>query len=133
MFKKLLRNRKGTAEIVGTVLFLIIMMFFFTNVYLFRDIAVQERDNFMTQKMNSPISIYYEKDSGVLMVTNTGGVDTALSRLWIMKSGEEPRYILLGDVAVAAGASRLLDYNPQSGERVKVITEFGNSAALTIP
>jgi hypothetical protein len=77
----LLWSRRGTAEIIGSVMFLLIMLFFFTNVFLWHDRATREMDSVLSDKMNSPVSIQW--DNGDLNVTNNGGVGVTLSMLWI--------------------------------------------------
>jgi hypothetical protein len=54
---KLLKNRAGTAEIVGTVLFLVILFFFFSNVFLWHNQVTQEMERVTADKMNSPVRI----------------------------------------------------------------------------
>jgi hypothetical protein len=53
--KKLLRNRSGTAEIVGTVLFLVILFFFFSNVFLWHNQVAREMDQVVADKTNSAV------------------------------------------------------------------------------
>jgi hypothetical protein len=87
--RRLLCGRRGTAEIIGSVMFLLIMMFFFTNVFLWHDRATREMDGVLSEKMNSLVSIQVvsmnttSKDMR-LDVTNNGGVGVVLSRLWII-------------------------------------------------
>jgi hypothetical protein len=57
MIKRLLKNRAGTAEIVGTVLFLVILFFFFSNVFLWHDQVTREIDQIVSDKMNSPVRL----------------------------------------------------------------------------
>ena len=58
MFRiKLLKNKKATAEIVGTALFLVILFFFFTNVFLWHDRETREMDQVTADKMNSAVRI----------------------------------------------------------------------------
>jgi hypothetical protein len=83
---RLLRNRKGTAEIVGSVLFLVILLFFFTNVYLWHDQVTRQMDNVLADRVNSPVGISLFVDDQVLQVTNEGGIGFSLSRLWIINS-----------------------------------------------
>jgi hypothetical protein len=88
--RRLLCSRTGTAEIIGSVMFLLIMMFFFTNVFLWHDNATREMDTVLSDKMNSQVSIQVismnvseTKPDMLLSVTNNGGVEAVLSRLWI--------------------------------------------------
>jgi len=80
-FSKLFGNRKGTAEIVGSVLFLVILLFVFTNVYLWHDNASREMNGVLAEKLNTPVSI--SAFTGGLNVTNNGGFEVGLSRLWL--------------------------------------------------
>jgi hypothetical protein len=109
---RLLSNRRGTAEIIGSVMFLLIMMFFFTNVYMWHDRTTREMDNVLSEKMNSLVNIQIvnmnaSKGPGVLNVTNNGGVGVVLSRLWII-DGNGHNYANLEtgqEIWVAAGAT----------------------------
>ncbi|MGA2767717.1 MAG: hypothetical protein ABSF24_05310 [Candidatus Bathyarchaeia archaeon] len=55
--KRLLKNRSGTAEIVGTVLFLVILFFFFSNVFLWHNQVTREMDQVVADKTNSAVRI----------------------------------------------------------------------------
>jgi len=55
--KKLLRNRSATAEIVGTVLFLVILFFFFSNVFLWYNQVNGEMNQVVADKTNSAVGI----------------------------------------------------------------------------
>jgi hypothetical protein len=81
MMRKFRCNRKGTAEVIGSVLFIIIIIFFFSNVYLWHDSATKQMNTALSDKMNSPISVV--ATAGGLAVTNEGGVDAVISRVWI--------------------------------------------------
>jgi hypothetical protein len=114
--RKLLCSRRGTAEIIGSVMFLLIMMFFFTNVFLWHDRATREMDGVLSAKLNSPVSISVNNwnvsqtgDKLLLTVTNNGGVDTELSRLWIITNSHN--YADLEGIRVAAGATEILSLN----------------------
>jgi len=82
MFKKFLKNRRGTAEIIGSALFIVIILFFFSNVYLWHDQATREMNNALLERMNASVRMV-ATDEGI-NVTNNGGVTFALSRLWIL-------------------------------------------------
>jgi hypothetical protein len=86
MFKKLLRNRKGTAEVIGSVMFIVILLFFFTNVYLWHDAATKEMNDMYVEKVSSPIAVSISTspfNPHQLTVTNNGGIDATLSGLWV--------------------------------------------------
>jgi len=92
-FRKLLGDRKGTAEIVGSVMFLVILLFVFTNVYLWHDSASREMNGVRAEKMNTPISIEAPEVGGAdLVVTNKGGFEVGLSRLWLINSTSGDHY-----------------------------------------
>jgi hypothetical protein len=142
--RRLLCSRRGTAEIIGSVMFLLIMMFFFTNVFLWHDRATREMDGVLSEKMNSPVSIQIvnmnaSKGQRVLNVTNNGGVDAYLSRLWIiddeghsfvnLEAGEGTR-VSAGDTIPIDVPSDVPVYGAVT---FKVLTTRGNSAACTYP
>ena len=136
--RRLLCSRRGTAEIIGSVMFLLIIMFFFTNVYLWHDRATREMDSVLSEKMNSSVSIQIVNMNASngerrLNVTNNGGVDAYLSRLWII-DGQGHRFIDLeagkGKRVSAGGTILLPIYFPVYGEvTFKVLTTRGNTAA----
>lgn len=72
MLKKLWRNKKGTAEIVGTALFLVILVFFFANVFLFHDRASREMDQVIADRMNSAVQLVTGSGSGNLVPCTAG-------------------------------------------------------------
>ncbi len=141
MLRKLLRNKKGTAEIIGSVLFIIILLFFFTNVYLWHDAATKEMNDLYVEKINSPITVSLMTAPYTLNVTNKGGVDTTLSMLWlnIKSSDGGPDQLhsnfILNQVVPAGGSlnitlASLINYNlGVDPVQFKVITTVGNSAA----
>ena len=55
--KKLFKNRRGTAEIVGTALFLVILLFFFSNVFLWYNSVVRQMNMLMGEKLNSAVRL----------------------------------------------------------------------------
>ena len=159
---KLLNNRKGTAEIVGSVLFLVILAFFFTNVYLWHDQATRRMDSVVADKVNSGIevSVGWNASTYVVNVTNRGGVGCALSRLWIHRNAGDHVYADLENVmgtwlsggatlqlrmdsnatgpygssvdVVWDGQFAVVQYWPEDGDVFKVLTTLGNSAADTL-
>jgi hypothetical protein len=91
--KRFLVNRKGTAEVIGTVLFIIILLFAFSNIYLWHDTQVKTMNTLLSDKLNSQIQVYWSDDApDTLVVTNVGGVGTVLSRLWIITNAGDHRY-----------------------------------------
>jgi len=57
MRRRILNNRNGTAEIVGTVLFLVIIFFFFSNVFLWHNQISQEMNQIIADKTDSAIRL----------------------------------------------------------------------------
>lgn len=139
--KKLLLNQKGTAEVIGSILFIVILMFFFANVYLWHDAATKEMNALYVARVNSPIVVELAPDGSGLVVTNKGGVDTELTMLWVnvKASGGGPdsaHYNFPLDKAVIAGGSvniafSELPYSPSGHTVFKAITTLGNSASCT--
>ena len=145
--KGLLKNKKATAEVVGSVMFIVILLFFFTNVYLWHDAATKQMNDMYAQKLNSPIAITVSSlnpNQYTISITNKGGVDATLSWVWIdeKSSSGGPDVFhtysnTLVNLVVEAGGSRLetVSYSPIiSGDPLlfKVITTTGNSASFTL-
>jgi hypothetical protein len=156
LIKRLLKNKKGTAEVIGSVMFIVILLFFFTNVYLWHDAATKEMNDLYVQKINSPITIsVISNNPNLLNVTNKGGVDTKLSILWVdvasANTGSPDRFngyynLTQQNIVVLAGASIEVPwsdalnsygehYNYQSGDslQLKMVTAVGNTAACRYP
>ena len=146
-FQRLIKSRKGTAEIVGSIMFLLILLFFFTNVYLWHDVATRGMNDVLAEKMNSPVSIEWDNGRRCPVVTNNGGVNVALSRLWIIDinpiSGE-PRHNYADlekdqELWVAAGDTIKLTLNgitqPTNGDPYDVsgtIVSYGPTSGVTV-
>jgi hypothetical protein len=152
LIRRLLKNKKGVAEVIGSVMFLVILLFFFTNVYLWHDAATKEMNDLYVQKINSPITIsVINNDPHQLNVTNRGGLDAKLSILWVDagSTGSPDRYhgffnLEQLNIVVSAGASISVPWNdagtlnsynehyaPQTGDKIKLtmITTVGNMAS----
>jgi hypothetical protein len=144
LFKRLLKNRKGTAEVVGSVMFIIILLFFFTNVYLWHDAATKQMDELQFQKINSPISVTYNSGTQTLNVIDNGGQDAVISGLWVIEqsvtgvpdSGHQFFNLASHGYVVRAGASAIsiplnsMSYNPIGKTGIfKVVTSNGNIAS----
>lgn len=100
---KLIKNRRGTAEVIGTLLAIIILIFFFTNVYLWHDAATRDANQVYLEKINSTFTIALR--TNVIEVI-AGGSDIALSGLWINDDSTNMHYYAdLNNAPVAAGAS----------------------------
>jgi hypothetical protein len=134
MFRRLLKNKKGTAEVVGSVMFIIILLFFFTNVYLWHDAATKQMNQVYIDKINTPITVSVQGSQ--LNVTNRGGVDTMLSAVWVIlesSSGNGPDQSHISyphNEVVRAGESKLLDIPIPAGHVIfKVVAANGNTAS----
>ena len=134
---RFLRNRRGTAEIVGSVMFLVIVLFFLSNVYLWHDQATREMDNLVLDRVNSPVRLLGDVDptSNTLLklnVTNNGGVGVRLSRLWIITSGY-PTYEDLEDDDIWLAGGETWEFPPRAlpVEEVtfRILTDLGNTAS----
>lgn len=137
--KRFMLNRKGTAEVIGSVLFIIIIMFAFSNIYLWHDQATKTMNTLLSDKLNSQIEVHWLLENGVetskLVVTNTGGVATSLSRLWIVSAGQHIPYELTGR-NIDAGESIQIDVSASpishtkvDGDTYTVLTTLGNMAS----
>lgn len=135
--KRLLKNKQGTAEVIGSVMFIVILLFFFTNVYLWHDAATKEMNQLYVDKVNTPITVSII-DSTHLNVTNRGGADTKLFMIWIVVgsatgSGPDQSHIAIPhDEVVTAGKSISIQIPSNSGHIIyKVITANGNTASCS--
>jgi hypothetical protein len=141
MWKRIIKNRKGTAEVIGTIMFVVILMFFFTNVYLWHDAATKAMDNMYVEKINTPITLSVTSDgsSFIFTVTDKGGMDAQLTMLWIdIKSPSggpdlAHYHFALTNILVSAGSSisRPSPYSPTGEAVFEVVTTLGNSASYT--
>ena len=114
-FKKFLTNRKGTAEVIGTIMFVMIILFLFTNVYLYHDNATKQMNDYSARKMQAGMNLVYDSD-GNPVITATGS-EVVLSRLWITTSGGHT-YAPLNDIRMAAGQKITIqfDYEQHNGD-----------------
>jgi len=157
MLRRFRRDRRGASEIVGTALFLVILFFFFTNVFLWHDQVTREMDQVVVDRMNSGVrvEVFFNETVVWLKVDNVGGLGVTLSRLWIITDdyhwfgdfeGEDVhvaagghRNITLSGVTVmvgenevqvrVVGVSVFVDYAPELTVKFKVLTKRANSAA----
>jgi hypothetical protein len=135
LIKRLFRNKKGVAEVIGSVMFIIILLFFFTNVYLWHDAATKEMNDLQVQKIHTKIdaSIHFDGTNGVLRVTNNAAIDVSLSMLWVNQKSvagipdANHKPFDLNNVVIAPGDSfeRSITYNPTGIVVFKVITGAG--------
>ena len=119
--KRFIINRKGTAEVIGSVLFIIILLFAFTNIYLWHDNATKNMNTLLSDKLNSPLEVHWLLDdngeeTNTLVVTNAGGISASLSRLWIVTSGESSARHLYASFEKSDGVS----LNIAAGTSIKI-------------
>jgi hypothetical protein len=161
MLRRFLKDQKGASEIVGTALFLIILFFFFSNVFLWHNQIASQMDQVVADRMNSGIRMdVFSNDTDIwLTVDNVGGLDVSLSRLWII-TDDEHLYADFGLDVVHVGAGRQLNitidnvtvpvsdevqvsfdsdpiviqYKPPVGDTVvfRMITKRANTAACSL-
>jgi hypothetical protein len=146
MLKRLIKNRKGTAEVIGSIMFIVILLFFFTNVYLWHDTATKEMNDMYVEKINTPItvtvSLTADGSNFNLTVTNTGGMDAQLTMLWIdiksSSSGPDVAHLnFTRNDKIPAGSSipilvsKQLPYDAPGEILFKIVTTLGNSASYT--
>lgn len=110
VLRRFLKDRKGASEIVGTALFLIILFFFFSNVFLWHNQITSQMDQIVADRMNSGIrmDVFYNETDIWLTVDNVGGLDVSLSRLWII-TDDTHLYADFGLDVVHVGAGRQLN------------------------
>ena len=110
MLRRFLKDKKGASEIVGTALFLIILFFFFSNVFLWHNQITSKMDQVVADRMNSGIrmDVFSAEPDIWLTVDNVGGLDVCLSRLWII-TDDEHLYADFGLDVVHVGAGRQLN------------------------
>jgi hypothetical protein len=85
MLRKLLRNHRGTAEVIGTIMMVMILLFFFTNVYVYHATAVKQMNELNLKKLSAQMDMNYA--DGELNVTAEDAKVT-LARLWIKMDGD---------------------------------------------
>jgi len=161
MLRRFLKDREGASEVVGTALFLVILFFFFSNVFLWHDQVSSQMDQVVADRMNSGIrmDVTFNETDIWLVVDNVGGLDVSLSRLWIITDdahlyadfGLDENFVGAGrqmnitidNMTVPAGeevqVSFVSDpievkYKPPVGDTVvfRVITKRANTAACSL-
>jgi preprotein translocase subunit SecG len=106
---KIFRNREGTAEVIGTIMFIVILLFFFTNVYLWHDAASKDANQLDVQKVNAGMSISFDSSNNQVIMNATSSQVT-LSRLWI-DTNDAHVYVDLGNISVAPGDEYAITIN----------------------
>ena len=88
------------------MLFIIILLFFFTNVYLWHDSATKDANQLYVKKMNAGMSINFDGNNNVTLTATSSEI--TLSRLWIdtgsVSGGSSHVYVELDGVKVEPGS-----------------------------
>jgi len=84
-------------------MFIMILLFFFTNVYLWHDAATKDADQLYVEKMNAGMSISFDNSSKQVIVNATSS-EITLSMLWINSDSANVHvYANLTNVPVSPG------------------------------
>jgi hypothetical protein len=117
-------------------MFIVILLFFFTNVYLWHDAATKEMNQLYIDKINTPIAVSIQGQN--LNVTNRGGSDTQLVRVWVIVESspgnpDQSHTPFPYNDVVPAGKSILISNPDPSGNLYTVVTINGNTASCSSP
>ena len=116
MLKRFIKSRKGTAEVIGTILLIVILLFLFTNVYLWHDAATKDMDELHVKQMSAGMGIVF--NSTQVTVTATAS-EVTLSMLWIDTSSSHVYVNLtLLNVQVAPGAANAVTFTFNGGNPI---------------
>lgn len=116
MLKKFIKNRKGTAEVVGSVMFIIILVFFFTNVYLWHDAGIREVNDLQVKKMGALMGVVFDDNSHATATLTAEGSGVVLTRLWIVTSDDQHyRADLAPAIKLVAGSKTTITLQTQPG------------------
>jgi hypothetical protein len=132
MFKRLLNNKKGTAEVVGSVLFIVILLFFFTNVYLWHDAAVKEMNDLQVRRMNAGMAVVFQSGSTGSANITAHGSEVELSRIWIVTTANQHLYANLEDdnIHLVAGKLTRITFGNEEHETDGSIKASGNADVI---
>jgi hypothetical protein len=148
---KYYKSRKGTAEVIGTTFFLVILLVFLANTLWYNQITF-EMNNHLSQKINSPVELEKTEDELTLRVRTRGVYDVELKGLWIIDTdqnihnyvNEETLQTLvrtstdpINPLYITAGSYVDIDISDYvtgfSGSRTyKVLTDIGNMDSIKI-
>lgn len=131
MLRKFVKSRKGTAEIIGSVMFIVILLFFFTNVYLWHDATVREMNDLQLQKMNAGMELTFVSGSATITAK---GSDVMLSRIWIVTSNNEHLYADLegSTIRLVAGMPTQITFGPIVMKSDGSIQADGSASGITL-
>jgi hypothetical protein len=130
MLKRLLNNKKGTAEVIGSVMFIVILLFFFTSVYLWHDAAVKDMNELQVQRMNAGMQVVFV--DGTATITATGS-EVVLSRIWVILNDNTHAYADLESykIHLIAGKETPIHFESVSISN-GVIQAEGNADGITL-
>jgi len=138
-------NRSGTAEVIGTIMFIVIMLFFFTNVYLWHDAAVKDANQIDVEKVNAGMSISFQTGSLPQITVNATSSEVTLSRLWIDSDSDHVYVDLTSNgnaIQISPGNDQGLviqfspngsELNDQYGAHYATATVSGNVITVDFP
>jgi hypothetical protein len=130
VLQRFLRNHKGTAEVIGTLMAVVILIFFFSSVYLWHDQATKEMNSLLSDKMNSPVTINWKSDNK-LLVNDTGGVAASLSRLWLTNS-QRHSYLDLEHDPALPGTPVSVVVKPGNHVEIQLVVDSGVIKSIVI-
>jgi hypothetical protein len=125
MMKRLVNNKKGTAEVVGSVMFIIILLFFFTNVYLWHDTAVKEMNDLQIRRMNAGMEVVFVDRTATVTAT---GSEVVLSRIWIITNDNQHAYADLESLKIHLIAGKATPLTFTDGSISNGVIQAGGSA-----
>jgi hypothetical protein len=141
---RFLADRRGTAEVIGSILFIIILMFLFVNVYLWHDAAVKNADSMNVKQMNAGMTLNWDETNGLTLTAERS--DVSLYRIWLVYDGKhyhteltdvtayakKPLPIMLQDYLFTNDYESLIVSfgDLESGDRLTVINTLGVKAEL---
>ena len=133
MIYKHSKKRRGTAEVIGTASFLVILFASLANMLWYNQATIEMNKHF-SQKANSQIELE-TTDGSILEVKATGSHDVEIIGLWIIESDLNHNYTSFTSHYIPAGSSINIDvsgYTPGSGDiTFKIITDIGNIAIIS--
>ncbi len=107
-----------------------ILLFFFTNVYVWHDTAVKQANQLYVKQLSSSFKI--QQDTTGINITADGGSDIYLSRLWIVDESNPHSPHLYADLSGAhinAGATFFIKFNEElapQDNKVQADPPYGN-------
>ncbi|MHA1543133.1 MAG: hypothetical protein ACTSQH_09170, partial [Candidatus Hodarchaeales archaeon] len=145
---KYARKRKGTATIIGTTFFLVILLTVVANMVVYNQATI-EMNRHLSNKASSQIRLEkVETPAGLsLRVTSLGSYDSKIIGLWIIGAypdyhdylSEETLETLVDSLIIPAGGSRNIEisnypnYAFTGSVNYKVLTDLGNMAITPPP